>query len=58
VLGRGYALLADAATDAPVTRTAETAAGRAITVRLIDGALAARVEHVSPNGSQTGGPPS
>ena len=47
VLGRGYAILSDVATDAPVGRIGETAAGRGVTVRLMDGTLAARVEHVS-----------
>jgi exodeoxyribonuclease VII large subunit len=48
VLGRGYAVLSDAATRAPIGRVAELAPGRTVRADLADGALVGRIETVEP----------
>ncbi len=48
VLGRGYAVLADAATGAPVSRAAEATPGQPLRADLADGVVLGRVEAVRP----------
>ena len=46
VLGRGYAVLADSATGAPISRVAEASPGQGVRADLADGALLGRIEDV------------
>ena len=47
-LGRGYAVLSDAATGAPIDRAGDTRPGRALRADLVDGSLFGRIEAVRP----------
>jgi len=48
VLGRGYAIVRDAATGDIVTNAAQTAVGRDLAIRLHEGQLTARVREIVP----------
>lgn len=48
VLARGYAVLADTTTGAPVSRVTETAPGAHIRASLADGVLIGKVEEIQP----------
>jgi len=54
VLGRGYAVLSDAASGQPIARITETAAGRSVHAALADGAFQARIETVQAAATATG----
>ena len=55
VLGRGYAIVSDAATGDIVTSAAQTTIGRDLAIRLHEGQLTARVREIVPCSPHTDG---